>query len=70
MANDRPNPAPLDSATLSIVVGPVHAKSVRVHHEMVEYRSVDNYTGQDSLTYRVCDTTGACATATLTITVT
>ena len=70
LANDLPLSGTLDITTLTIVTPPNYAKEFRVHDDHLHYRSLKAFTGTDSLTYRVCDTSGACGTAVVTITVT
>jgi HD-GYP domain-containing protein (c-di-GMP phosphodiesterase class II) len=69
LLNDAPSSGTLDERTLTIVQPPQFAHDYRVHGDHLHYRSLKNFTGTDTLTYQVCDTSGACATTTVTITV-
>jgi hypothetical protein len=56
----------LDPGTLEIIAPSSHAESlVRGNH--IRYESDENYTGPDSLRYRICTIDGVCAVATVTI---
>lgn len=68
--NDSERAAPLDEDTLEIVTPPAYADTYRVHNDHIHYRSIEDFEGTDTLTYRICDTANNCATATVTITVT
>ncbi len=67
--NDSDRADPIDEATLTIITPPQHAASFRVHNEHLHYKSDKNYDGPDSIVYSICDTGGACSTATVFITV-
>jgi hypothetical protein len=70
--NDDPGSAPFDEDTLTIIGPPAHSDpgDYRVHNDHIHYRSVDDYSGPDSITYRICNFDGLCSTATIWITVT
>ena len=63
LVNDAPFSGTLDPATLTVISPPNYAKDFRVHDDHLHYRSLKTFVGTDSLTYRVCDTSGACGTA-------
>lgn len=69
LSNDFPRVDAIDPDTLTIVTPPQHAASFRVHNDHIHYQSVRNYNGVDTIVYSICDTGGACSTATLTINV-
>ncbi len=73
LENDTDNLGPIDQSSLSIVTEPQHAQSFRVHESggtfHLHYKSVDNYTGPDTIVYEVCDTSNRCSTGTVNITV-
>jgi hypothetical protein len=69
LVNDLPLSGALDPATLTIVTAPNYVKEFRVHDDHLHYRSLKGFVGSDTLTYRVCDTSGACGTAIVTINV-
>lgn len=70
LANDNGGATGFDLGSFQIVVEPLHAKKFRVHDDHIHYDADKNYTGSDSLTYRICTVGGACETAMLTITIT
>jgi hypothetical protein len=59
----------LDLTSLTILSGPSHGTLVNNVDGTVDYTPALNYNGPDSITYQICDTTGLCDTATVTITV-
>ena len=70
LLNDAPLSGALDPSTLTIVTAPNYAKDFKVHDDHLHYRALKTFVGTDSLTYRICDTSGACGTAVVTISVT
>lgn len=70
LTNDNAGVSDFDLDSFQITVDPLHAKKFRVHQAHIHYEPEKNYTGSDSLTYRICNNDGICQTATLTITVT
>ncbi|MGS1076882.1 Ig-like domain-containing protein [Pseudoxanthomonas beigongshangi] len=65
LANDTAEHAPLDPASLSIVVAPVHGQVVCTQGACT-YTATPRYVGQDRFEYRVCDVsvpTPVCAQA-------
>ncbi len=69
LTND--NGTNLDPGTLTITTGPAHGTAtVNPATGAVTYTPAPGYNGTDTFTYQICDTTGACDTATATITVT
>lgn len=73
LANDTDNLGPIDQSSLTIVIEPDHAETFRVHESggtfHLHYKSVDGYTGSDTIVYEVCDTSNRCSTGTVNITV-
>jgi CshA-type fibril repeat protein len=72
LANDSDSDGDLDAATLRIVTGPGHGRATvdAGGRGTVRYTPDPAYHGPDRFVYEVCDRTGACARATVTITVT
>lgn len=63
LGNDRAEPgAILDPSSLQIVGQPAHASGVKVHDDHLHYQAVKGYVGGDSISYRICSSSGACAT--------
>lgn len=60
----------LDWGTLTIIDGPDKGTLIHNGSGSVTYTPANNYNGLDSFTYQVCDTTGLCDTATVSLTVT
>ncbi len=68
LANDRAEPGTiLDPSSLQIVGQPAHASSVKVHDDHLHYHAVKGYVGGDSISYRICSSSGACATGQVSI---
>jgi hypothetical protein len=67
LENDSEGAESIDKDTLTIIGGPSHAKDFRVHGDHIHYRSVDDFSGVDRLSYQVCDKAGACDQATVVI---
>ena len=68
LANDRAEPgATLNVSSLQIVSQPAHASSFKVHDDHLHYHSVKGYVGGDSITYRICSSSGLCATGQVSI---
>jgi len=71
LANDSDSDGALVPGTLAITANPAHGTAVaNPATGEITYTPAANYNGSDSLTYRICDNDGACATATVSITVT
>ena len=68
LANDvDPN---LDPASLSIDTAPANGTAVVVAGPTIDYDPAPDYFGPDSFVYEICDTSAACSTETVTVTVT
>ncbi len=67
LENDSEGAESIDKDTLTIIGGPSHAKDFRVHGDHIHYRSVDDFSGVDRLSYQVCDKAGLCDQATVVI---
>jgi hypothetical protein len=68
LKNDVAGTENFDKSTVTILVPPAHAANYEVRSDRkIRYRSVLLFIGVDTLTYQVCDTTGRCSVATLTI---
>jgi Bacterial Ig domain len=63
LRNDDAGSAPLDPATLGVAVPPGHGTAVVEGDHTLSYTPAKGYEGSDSFAYRVCDTGGACAEA-------
>jgi putative nucleotidyltransferase with HDIG domain len=60
----------LDPSTLTLVSGPAHGQAeARGRPGTIRYTADIGYVGTDVLRYRICDTKGACSTATVRISV-
>lgn len=59
-----------DPLTATILTQPQHGSITQRADGSFAYTPVSNYNGTDSYTYRACDPSGACATATVNITIT
>jgi hypothetical protein len=66
--NDTDPDGSLDLNSLSIVIEPLHGTATVVTQTIV-YSPVTNYTGNDTLTYEICDLDSACSRAVVRITV-
>jgi len=69
LANDSDSDGSIDPTTVAIISGPANGSVVVNGAGQVTYTPNGNYSGNDSFSYRVCDNDGACATATVSITV-
>lgn len=72
LANDSPSGEPLDPTSLSIVSMPSLGQAeaiATVGSARVKYTAGAAQAGSDSFIYRICDTAGGCATATVTVNV-
>jgi hypothetical protein len=65
LANDSGN---LDQATLAIVSGP-SAGSANVQAGQLRYQAPGDFTGSVTMTYQICDRSGSCSTAIVTVVV-
>ena len=71
LENDLFPTYPVDPDSLSIVSGPSNGStSFHPTHPWVGYAPAADWHGTDSFVYQICNTNGACDTATVTITVT
>jgi surface-anchored protein len=71
LANDRSDPDPLESLTLTAVTQPASGgTSITNVGTQVSYTPTPNFNGSDSFTYTVTDEHGGTASATATVTVT
>lgn len=68
-ANDSDPDGNLDLASLTIIGGPNNGSAFSDGAGNIVYTPNPGFSGTDSLEYRICDTTGNCDTATVTITV-
>jgi len=68
-ANDNDVDGNLDPSTAAVISGPSHGTAVGNSDDTITYTPNPNYFGSDSFTYEICDTEGACDTATVTINV-
>jgi large repetitive protein len=70
LANDTDPDGDLDPTTVTIVAGPSHGTvTVDPTTGRITYVPANDYHGPDAFTYQVCDATGSCATATVSVTV-
>ncbi len=70
VANDRDPDGDLDVASVSIADGPDHGTArVDATTGAVTYAPAPDWNGPDAFTYQVCDALAACATTTVTLTV-
>lgn len=67
LTNDQAGGASLDPSALSVVTQPAHGTATIGSNDKIRYQAESGYTGTVQLTYRICDTAGRCAQATLTI---
>lgn len=62
----------LDYTTLRIITGPTHTAStptINTTTGAITYVPANGYAGSDTFTYEICDTTGQCDTALVTVTI-
>jgi hypothetical protein len=70
LANDKAKRGNLDPGSLQITTGPAHGvASVDATAGQITYKPDKDFFGDDRLTYQVCDSHSACASATLDVTV-
>lgn len=74
LENDSP-PTALDYDTFAIAQPAAYGSATiktsgQPSNIRIQYRSNPGYVGDDQFSYTICDTTGACATATVTVTIT
>jgi hypothetical protein len=69
LANDHEPGGTLVPKSVSIVSPPLHGKAKPDHDGRVHYDPDPHYIGPDAFTYSVCDTSGQCFTAVVTLTV-
>lgn len=67
--NDSDPDGDLDATSVTLVTMPVHGTVVVAANGSVTYTPVAGYTGSDTFTYEICDMTGLCDTAVVTLTV-
>ena len=70
LSNDSDVDGTLDTSSVSIVTGPLHGSVTVNGNGTIDYTADAAYAGADSFQYEVCDNDGACASATVSITVT
>jgi putative nucleotidyltransferase with HDIG domain len=68
LANDSDPDGDLATSTLSVVAGPTLGGAT-VQSGRIRYTPAPNRSGTDRIEYRICDTAGACSTASLTVTI-
>lgn len=68
LANDSDPDGDLDPGSLTVVSGPTHGR-IRVNGDRIRYSADRTFVGTDTFTYRVCDSAGACSTATVSVSV-
>ena len=69
-ANDSDVDSGLDPASASIFSGPAHGAAAKNGDGIFTYTPDEDFNSTDSFVYEICDTDGACDTATVTIVVT
>ena len=69
ISNDRDQDGDLDPNTVSVTQQPGHGTATVTERGDIMYTPNPDYSGPDSLTYKVCDTTQKCATATVAVSV-
>ena len=69
LGNDSDVDGNLVPGSVEIVDAPANGTVVKNADNTFTYAPAANFSGQDSFTYKVCDSDGACATATVTLTV-
>ena len=69
LANDTDDRG-LVPTTLTVLTAPTHGTATADGLGVIRYTPAANWNGTDTLTYRVCDTDGACGSGTVTVTVT
>jgi len=68
--NDSDPDGDLDPTSVAVVLDPQHGEvTVDPVTGVVTYEPDENFNGQDTFTYQVCDSEGACGTATVTVNV-
>ena len=69
LANDTAAGATLDSSTLQIATGPAYGEAIVIATgtPRIKYTAFATNATVDTFKYRICDTEGSCATATVTI---
>jgi subtilisin family serine protease len=68
-ANDDDPDGALDLSTLAVITPPQHGTATVDSGGAVLYSPTAGFSGQDTFQYQLCDTKGACGTATVTVTV-
>ncbi len=68
-ANDSDVDGDLDLASAEVLSGPAHGTVTDNGDGTFTYVPAPNYSGSDSFSYQLCDTSGACDTATVALTV-
>lgn len=68
MANDSDADGSLDGQSLSIVDAPVHGTAVINEDGTITYTPASGWTGTETFTYQICDDSGSCGLATVTVT--
>ena len=65
-----PGNAPIDPTTITVLSAPANGTAIANGDGTITYTPAPNYTGHDNYNYQACDTTNACTTGTITITIT
>jgi hypothetical protein len=69
LANDSDPDGDLDTTTVTVVDPPSHGTTTVQHSGHIQYQANSGFSGTDSFKYRVCDRSGLCGTATVTVAV-
>ena len=69
-SNDSDPDNNLDPSSISITANPANGTASAAGPGQIIYTPAANFSGNDTFTYQICDTQGACASANVTITVT
>jgi putative nucleotidyltransferase with HDIG domain len=69
LANDSDPDGDLDATTVTVVDSPAHGTTAIQNSGHIQYQANSGFSGTDSFTYRVCDRSGLCDTATVTVSV-
>ncbi|MDQ2699889.1 MAG: Ig-like domain-containing protein, partial [Actinomycetota bacterium] len=69
LANDKSDPDPTETLTISAVGTPSNGGTVAIVNGKIEYTPANNYTGSETFTYTVRDPGGLTDTVTVTVTV-
>ncbi len=67
--NDSDPDAPGDTLITTILEAPLHGSAIVVNDNSIDYTPTTDYFGMDKIVYQVCDTSNACASDTVFITI-